>query len=72
MKYEFIETHSGEFPVSRICQTLDVSKSGYYSWVKCPRSKRSFEDEIILESIKSSHIASDKRYEAPPKKWTRS
>jgi transposase InsO family protein len=65
MKYDFIKTHSGEFPVSRICQTLDVSKSGYYSWVKCPRSKRSFEDEIILESIKSSHIASDKRYGSP-------
>lgn len=65
MKYDFIKTHSGEFPVSRICQTLEVSKSGYYSWVKCPRSKRSFEDEIILERIKSSHDASDKRYGSP-------
>ena len=65
MKYDFIKTHSGEFLVSRICQTLAVSKSGYYSWLKCPRSKRSFEDELILERIKSSHIASDKRYGSP-------
>lgn len=65
MKYDFIKTHSREFSVSRICQTLDVSKSGYYSWLKYPRSKRSFEDEIILEKIKSSHIASDKRYGSP-------
>lgn len=65
MKYEFIKEHSDEFPVSRICQTMEVSKSGYYAWLKCPKSKRAFEDEFILERIIDSHDSSGGTYGSP-------
>jgi transposase InsO family protein len=65
MKYEFIKKHSEEFPVSRICQVMEVSKSGYYAWLKCPKSKRAIEDDFILERIIDSHDSSGGTYGSP-------
>jgi len=32
MKYRFIKENRSKFPVVRMCQNLNVSKSGYYQW----------------------------------------
>ena len=40
MKYPAIERSKDEFPVSRLCQTLEVSASGYYAWSKRVPSTR--------------------------------
>lgn len=32
--YRFIQTQSQTYPVQVLCQTLDVSRSGYYKWLK--------------------------------------
>ena len=32
MKYAFIASQVGGFPISVLCQTLEVSVSGYYAW----------------------------------------
>lgn len=65
MKYEFIKEQSTEFSVSRICRIMDVSKSGYYAWLKAPKSRRELENEMLLEKITLSHEASGKRYGSP-------
>ncbi len=31
MRYQFIKDHRQEYPVSLLCETLDVSISGYYA-----------------------------------------
>jgi len=65
MKYEFIKEYSNEFPVSRMCQVMQVSKSGYYAWLKCSKSKRAIEDDFILERIMYSHKESGETYGSP-------
>ncbi|QTC43082.1 hypothetical protein I7V34_07545 [Bacillus sp. V3] len=32
MKYEFIEAHTDEHSVVKMCKVLGVSKSGFYKW----------------------------------------
>src|SRR5579859_6263145 len=38
MRFEFIAEHSQQYPVTLLCQTLDVSVSGYYTWRNRPVS----------------------------------
>ncbi|MDW1577193.1 IS3 family transposase, partial [Vibrio sp. Vb2880] len=32
VKYEFIESYVGEYSISLMCRTLEVSRGGYYKW----------------------------------------
>jgi len=54
-RYEFIESHRDEFPVTTMCDVLDVSTSGYYDWRDREPSQREREDEQLLEDIKTIH-----------------
>lgn len=53
-----IKENSSSFgcPVEKMCETLDVSRSGYYDWDGREPSKRQKEDAKILEVMKTSHI----------------
>ncbi len=41
--------------MSKMYQVLEVSRSGYYAWLKRPKSKRQLANEKLLEDIKLSH-----------------
>ncbi|WP_061036283.1 MULTISPECIES: IS3 family transposase [Vibrio] len=41
MKYEFIESYTGEYSISLMCRTLEVSRGGYYKWCHHTPSERS-------------------------------
>lgn len=45
-------------------ETLDVSRGGYYAWLKRPRSERARWDECLTVSIQRSFIDSDRTYGA--------
>jgi hypothetical protein len=32
MKYQFVAANQTEHRLTRLCQTLGVSRSGYYAW----------------------------------------
>lgn len=53
MKYQFIKDHSGEFPVKKMAEVLNVSRSRYYSWCKNPfvKEKRNHNLECDIERI---------------------
>ena len=55
MKYEFIETYRSTFAVEKMCQSLDVSRSGYYRWKVAPKSKRSEANEKLLNKIEETY-----------------
>jgi hypothetical protein len=35
-RYEFIKAHQTEFAVQTMCRLLEVTRSGYYAWLKEP------------------------------------
>lgn len=48
-----------------MCRVLRVHRSGYYAWVKEPRSARAIEDQRLRELIAASHEASNYSYGSP-------
>jgi putative transposase len=40
VRFAFIKDNRQEFPVKLMCRILDVSRNGYYDWVKRPPGKR--------------------------------
>ena len=49
----------------RLCNTLEVSVSGYYDWIDRPESKRSRENRQLTEKIKNFHQQSREIYGSP-------
>ncbi len=64
MKYAFIESNQGIFTVTRMCNTMNVSQSAYYDWLKRPESLRSLEDGRLSEKVKNIHKKSRETYGA--------
>ena len=62
MKFGFIAKHRGIWPVRWMCEMLDVSRSGFYEWLKRPRSQRAQEDLKLLAQVRTSFTASDETY----------
>ena len=65
MIYEFIERHRSTWRVRKMCQVLNVSSSGYYSWRKRGISKREQSNRRLLECIKRSFEESRRTYGSP-------
>jgi len=47
------------------CKVLEVSRSGYYSWLKRPEALRTQENKILIEQIKKIHKDSRGTYGVP-------
>jgi putative transposase len=54
-----------EFPVSRACELLGVSRSGFIKWATRPPSDRALTDAWLLEKIKQIHEDNRRVYGAP-------
>lgn len=52
MKYQFIEEHRDQYPVTLMCRVLDIARSGYYAWRKQPLSARKMADPLLLMHIR--------------------
>ena len=50
VKYQFIYDNRSIFHVEKMCRLLEVSRSGFYSWLERPESKRSTRDKELLKS----------------------
>ena len=64
-QFRFIREHADTFRVTKMCQVLAVSRSGYYHWVKCPKSTRKIEDVDLKQRIVKIHNNSHKTYGSP-------
>jgi transposase InsO family protein len=65
MRFEFIDDHREEFPVSRMCKVLDVSRSGYYAWRGRPPSKREMANRELYKKIKAVYDETKGTYGSP-------
>jgi transposase InsO family protein len=65
MRFQFIDDHRDEFPVTRMCKVLDVSRSGYYAWRGRPPSEREMDNEKLYKEIKAVYEKSGEIYGSP-------
>jgi putative transposase len=65
MRFQLIDAAKEEFPVTRLCQVLGVSPSGYFAWRDRPASPRQREDLILLAHIRSAFTGSHETYGSP-------
>jgi transposase InsO family protein len=65
VKYAFIRLHSEVHKITRLCELLEVSTSGFYDWYDRPESNRSRENSVLTEKIKCFHQQSNKIYGSP-------
>ena len=60
MTFAFIAKHRHIWPVSWMCEVLEVSRSGFHAWLKRPISARASYDAKLILGIDKSFKASDR------------
>ena len=65
MRYQIIEEARQDYPVGVLCDTLDVSLSGYSAWRKRPLSEHRRADEVLAEQIQEVYQSCRQVYGSP-------
>ena len=66
MKFGMVERRRRQdVDVKCTCKVLEVSRSGFYAWMKRPESERQKQNDKLLEEIRKSHVDSRKTYGSP-------
>jgi hypothetical protein len=61
-RYELIDAEEANYPISRMCQWLDVSKSGFYEWRGRPASATAQRREQLKPKIEKAFDDSFETY----------
>ncbi|TRW95638.1 IS3 family transposase [Paracoccus sp. M683] len=64
LRFAFITKHRHIWPVSWLCEVLEVSRSGFHAWLNRPLSDRAILDAKLVTAIDTSFKASDRTYGA--------
>ena len=64
MRFAFIAKHRHIWPITWLCEVLNVSRSGYHAWLTRPISTRESYDAKLVAAIETSFKASDRTYGA--------
>lgn len=64
MKFAFIEKNRDQHKVTRLCELLDVSTSGFYAWQSRPESAHRQYDKTLMSLIKELHQGFRRSYGA--------
>lgn len=65
MRFAFIDAERAVFPVTTLCRVLEVTRTGFYAWLKRSESERSKRDRQLTVKIKAYHKASRGTYGSP-------
>ena len=65
MRFQFIEDHRDELPVTRMCKALNVSPSGFYAWRSRPVSAREMANRELVKKIETVYYDSYEIYGSP-------
>lgn len=64
MRFAFVAKHRHIWPVSGLCEVLEVSRSGYHAWLARPASARESRDAQLVTAIDTSFKAGDRTHGA--------
>ena len=59
MKYAFIQTQTKDYALTRLCDVLEVSTSGYYDWIDRPMSRRDKDNQRLTLKLHCFHQQSN-------------
>jgi len=65
VKYAWIEEHRDQFPVTRMCRQLGVSRTGYCQWRTRAPSDRSMANATLDAQVAAMHASSKCSYGRP-------
>jgi putative transposase len=65
VKFAFIAQRRGIWQTQLMCQTLGVSRAGFYEWLDRPESDRAKTNRELLGVIRDSFEQSDRTYGSP-------
>ncbi len=65
MRYQFIQSLVGRFPVAVLCRAVQVSTSGYYAWKGRGPSNAQEQNEMLLNHIRQFFARSRQTYGSP-------
>lgn len=65
MKFTFIAAEKAWAPVSALCNVLEVTRSGFYAWLKRNPSSRAVDEQKLALEIAAIHKASGETYGSP-------
>lgn len=65
MKFRFMADNALVFPVSKLCEVLEVSRSGYYAWRRRLSSPRAQANAVLVKEIQQVHHLSRQTYGSP-------
>lgn len=55
MRYQFIDAEKKAFPIALLCEVMNVSRSGFYSWSSRGKSDREKERDRLIPKVKEIH-----------------
>jgi len=61
----FIAEHADEWPVTWLCEALEVSASGYYAWAARPDSPTEAWRQELVAALEEVHAQVKQRYGSP-------
>jgi len=65
VRFHFISTKTGQYPVAWMCRQLRVSRSGYYAWSHRKPSARKQRDAYLAARIRALFAEFEKTYGSP-------
>lgn len=65
MKFAFVKAHRRFWPVNVICRVLEVTRSGFFAWLKREVSERRRRRAELAEKIKATHEENRGVYGSP-------
>jgi transposase InsO family protein len=65
VKFALIDVEKANYPVSKLCNALELSRAGYYAWRDRPPSNRAREDNRLRVLVREAHERGRKQYGSP-------
>ena len=65
MRFALIDAEKAHYPVTILCEVMEVSRSGYYAWKRREPSARCRGDARLAVDIAAAHTRSNRRYGSP-------
>ena len=65
MRFAFIQAHARLWHIVTMCRVPEVSKAGYYAWVKRPLCQRVATDRVLTAKIQEIQRQGKQRYGSP-------